>query len=346
MRKCGSTNVIDPLDPVDMAAPGAGTQRSRPERTLNLLGPGPAASREVLAAVCWGRRRSKIFATDATQLTGALSGRLFALPAGEVEMILGTEWRKEAVQFDSLFGAFEREVAGGFAEVEVPLLGESMQLPAARELTLTLAGRFDRYTDFGEIFSPQYGLVWRPFREVAVRATYGRSFRAPSLYELYLPDVLAHDASRRIRGATARPTARCSWLAGRPSSKPLAANLSQQASSSLPKRSVPPQVVGDLLARGDGRPCHHAEPGVRRHARIAVFADRVLRADPTAEELAAGRPGRIVQIDASRMNSRTPRRRAASMSARATNSTVDCRSLCSGCESHVDRQVRVARLAG
>jgi iron complex outermembrane recepter protein len=34
----------------------------------------------------------------------------------------------------------------------------------------------------------------------------------------------------------------------------------------------------------------------------SVFADRVLRADPTAEDLAAGRPGRIVQIDSSRLN--------------------------------------------
>ena len=66
-----------------------------------------------------------------------------------------------------------------------------MQLPAVRELTVTVAGRFDRYTDFGEIFSPQYGLVWRPLRDVEIRGTYGRSFRPPSLYELYLPHVSA-----------------------------------------------------------------------------------------------------------------------------------------------------------
>ena len=64
-----------------------------------------------------------------------------------------------------------------------------MQLPALRELSLTLAGRFDRYSDFGDIFNPQYGLVWKPLREVVVRATYGRSFRPPSLYDLYLPAV-------------------------------------------------------------------------------------------------------------------------------------------------------------
>ena len=181
-------------------------------------------------------------------------------------MILGTEWRKEAVQFDSLFGAFEREIAGGFAELEVPLLGEDMQVPAARKLTLTLAGRFDRYTDFGEIFSPQYGLVWRPFRDVAIRATYGRSFRPPSLYELYLPDDIRLIHARRRSAAQRRRTRGCSCPAGRRSSKPLAANPSRQASSSLPKRSAGLKLSATYWRVQYERPCHRAEPGVRRRA--------------------------------------------------------------------------------
>ena len=52
-------------------------------------------------------------------------------------MIVGAEWRKEAVQFDSALGATEREAAGGFAELQLPLINEGMQLPAARDLTVT-----------------------------------------------------------------------------------------------------------------------------------------------------------------------------------------------------------------
>jgi hypothetical protein len=37
-------------------------------------------------------------------------------------------------------------------------------------------------------------------------------------------------------------------------------------------------------------------------AHEAEYSDRVLRATPSAEDLAAGRPGRILQIDASRLN--------------------------------------------
>ena len=115
-------NVIDP------ARLAVALNDPDPARTLNLLGPGPAASPAVLASVL-APTQIETFGTDATQLAGALSGKPFALPAGEVEMILGTEWRKEAVQFDSLLGAFGREVAVGFAELEMPLLGREHASP-------------------------------------------------------------------------------------------------------------------------------------------------------------------------------------------------------------------------
>ena len=68
---------------------------------------------------------------------------------------------------------------------------------------MTLAGRFDRYTDFGEIFNPQYGLLWRPFRDVTLRATYGRSFRPPSLFDLYQPAVPVGTHAPGLRAAIA-----------------------------------------------------------------------------------------------------------------------------------------------
>jgi iron complex outermembrane recepter protein len=291
-------NVIDPDNPLDMARLAQALNNPDLDGTLNLLGPGPAASREVLAAVV-GPPDVDTLATDATQLTGAVNGRLFETRAGKVEMILGTEWRKEAVKFDSLFGAFEREVAGGFAEVEVPLLGDSIHFPGARELTLTLAGRFDRYTDFGEIFSPQYGLVWRPFRDVAVRATYGRSFRAPSLYELYLPDVLATtqivDPRRNeTYGVLQLASGTPDLEATRGESFAAGIEFTPEAVSTLKLSATYWHVVMDdrVIALNPLFAVRHE----------SAFADRVLRADPTAAELAAGRPGRIVHIDSSRLN--------------------------------------------
>ena len=291
-------NVLDQNDPLEAARLAQVLNDSDPARTLNLLGPGPAASREVLAAVL-GPPDTDILATDATQLTGVLSGGLFDAPAGKVEMIVGTEWRKEAVQFDSLFGAYEREIAGGFAELQIPLLGEAMRLPAARELIVTFAGRFDRYTDFGEIFSPQYGLVWRPYRDVAVRATYGRSFRAPSLYELYQPDVLGATFVVDPRRGESYPGFQLS--SGTPE---LEAARGESFAAGV---EFTPEAISKLKLSGTYWRVAMKDRVIAPNpaflvAHEALFADRVLRAQPTPQELAAGLPGRIAQIDVSRMN--------------------------------------------
>ena len=87
--------------------------------TLNLLATRSRGKSRVLAtragAAGYRHLRDRRHPADGVRS----SGRLFALPAGDVSRrSLGTEWRKEAVQFDSLLGAFEREVGAGFAELQ------------------------------------------------------------------------------------------------------------------------------------------------------------------------------------------------------------------------------------
>ena len=270
-----------------------------PNRTLNLFVPGPAASPEVLASVL-KPPDIDTFATDATQLLGVVSGDLFSVPAGRVSTVLGTEWRKEKVQFASLLGSFTRELAGGFAELELPLLDERMQLPAARELTVTVAGRFDSYSDFGGIFSPQYGLVWRPSQEIALRATYGRSFRPPSLYELYLPrtpsPTLIVDPRRNGEPYLAMQ------LAG--GTRDLEATRGESFAAGI---DFAPRAIESLKLSATYWQVMMDERVIALNPIFAVtnesqVADRVLRAAPTAADLAAGLPGRILQIDVTRMN--------------------------------------------
>jgi iron complex outermembrane receptor protein len=268
------------------------------DRTLNLLGSGPAASPEVLASVLEAPDVDNI-GTDATQLTGLLSGKLFALPAGDVTTVLGAEWRKEAVEFDSLLGVFDREVAAGFGEVRIPVLSEQMQIPAARQLVVTVAGRFDRFTDFGDIFSPQFGMVWTPLRDVSIRGTYARSFRPPSMYELYLPhlpvlqtiaDPLRGESypASQITGGTSdlEPTRAASYTAG--------VEFTPEALQPLTLAATYWHIAMDKRITALSAPfalLHEADiPG------------RVVRAEPTADELAAGTPGKVLSIDLTRMN--------------------------------------------
>ena len=52
-------------------------------------------------------------------------------------------------------------------------------------LRLTLGGRYDKYSDFGNSFNPRAGLVWQFLEGFDAKILYGRAFRAPSFYELY-----------------------------------------------------------------------------------------------------------------------------------------------------------------
>jgi iron complex outermembrane receptor protein len=51
--------------------------------------------------------------------------------------------------------------------------------------------RHDRYSDFGGTTNPMFGLAWRPTEALKVRATYGTSFKAPSLFQLHVGGLYA-----------------------------------------------------------------------------------------------------------------------------------------------------------
>ncbi len=272
-----------------------------PNQALDVFRPGPAASPEVLHSLIAARRVENL-ATDASQAGGFVSGSVFELPAGPLTAILGGEWRKESVQFDATLDSFGREVGAGFAELTVPVLGER-NLSVPRKLQLTIAGRFDDYTDFGEFLNPQYGLVWRPYRDLSVRAAYARSFRPPSMFELYFPKRVIPNAQavldlRRDRETTVVALA----TGGNPDLEPTRGE-SYTAGLEFRPQAVEPLKLSAAYWRiaVDKR----VTPVLQSSfvlANESLFPERVIRAEPTPADVAAGRPGRILQVDVSRMN--------------------------------------------
>ncbi len=56
-------------------------------------------------------------------------------------------------------------------------------MPGIAELNLSVAARREEYSDFGSTTDPKVGLIWKPISSLTARATYGTSFRAPSLVD-------------------------------------------------------------------------------------------------------------------------------------------------------------------
>jgi iron complex outermembrane recepter protein len=117
---------------------------------------------------------------------------VFSLPAGDVNMAIGTEFRRESFSLDndrnSELNAFvarspapdafppKREVKELYVEFGVPLLAS---------LDLDLAGRYSDYDRFGSTSNPKVGLKWRPVTSVMLRASWGTGFRAPTFAEAF-----------------------------------------------------------------------------------------------------------------------------------------------------------------
>ena len=108
-------------------------------------------------------------------------GELFTLPAGAVREAIGASYRRDEYDFDDyreLEPDFNpsRNITSAFGELNFPLLKDSR---SAQNLSLTVAARYDDYSDFGSTTNPKVGLLWEATEGLAFRASYGRSYRAP-----------------------------------------------------------------------------------------------------------------------------------------------------------------------
>lgn len=124
--------------------------------------------------------------SSVTSTTLIADGDVLDLPSGPIKVAIGGERRLE--QFgNAITGGmpFERDVNSVFSEVAIPLQGEPGNAHAVPRLELSLAGRYEEYSDFGSTMNPKVGLRWAPSNAVKVRTSWGTSFKAPRLTDLY-----------------------------------------------------------------------------------------------------------------------------------------------------------------
>jgi iron complex outermembrane recepter protein len=143
-------------------------------------------------------------------------GSLFEMPGGEVKMAIGVANRHEKYDGDSPIGApgqtyytvnpqsATRTVNAVFAELNVPLVGVNNAFTGVQRLSLSLAGRFDDFSDFGNTTNPKFGITWAPVDSLTVRGSYGTSFHAPQLADTHAIDTRAN--ANVTTGGTTAPT--------------------------------------------------------------------------------------------------------------------------------------------
>jgi iron complex outermembrane receptor protein len=121
-----------------------------------------------------------------------LDGPLAHLPGGMLRFAAGAEVRGETFEQRGYIGAptnpipedMDRDVRSVYGELFIPVIGAENTAPLFHSLALSLSGRYDDYSDFGTTTNPKIGVNWQPIEGLAVRGSYGTSFRAPGLRQI------------------------------------------------------------------------------------------------------------------------------------------------------------------
>lgn len=164
---------------INFVALNAALSNSNPATAFNPFGDGsntnPATIESIKRTVAF-RGVSRV---DNATLIG--SGPLFELGGGSARLALGGEYRHEYFLSNN-FGPTvtrDRDVRALFGELSLPLFTDTNAVPGIRHLEFSLAARYEDYSDFGTTFNPKIGARWEPFAGVALRGTWGTSFKAP-----------------------------------------------------------------------------------------------------------------------------------------------------------------------
>jgi len=70
-----------------------------------------------------------------------------------------------------------------FLETSLPFVTRENRLPLVEALELTLAGRYENFSIFGDTAKPKASLVWKPATWLKLRGSMAESFRAPNLVQ-------------------------------------------------------------------------------------------------------------------------------------------------------------------
>jgi iron complex outermembrane recepter protein len=125
---------------------------------------------------------------------------VLTLPSGDINLALGAEFQRDTyevlpAQFILDYGLNDTEESAadasrrylaGYAEVQLPVFGNSFTFPGAASLGIDAAVRYQDIQIAGSRTDPTISVRWEPIADtLALRGSYGTSFRAPPLQDVY-----------------------------------------------------------------------------------------------------------------------------------------------------------------
>jgi len=125
-------------------------------------------------------------------LEAGADGTLFDLPGGAARLALGGGYRmfQLDILLDQVAGGVrtvqrdaheKRKSLFGYGELDLPLVGAANAMPLLAQLELSAALRYEAYRGFEHVATPKLGLIYAPAPGLSLKASWGRSFKIPTL---------------------------------------------------------------------------------------------------------------------------------------------------------------------
>ncbi len=116
-------------------------------------------------------------------------GTLFELPGGPAKLAIGGGYRINKFHGYRTDGSQDirasQDAYFAYGEVSLPLVGPDQQIGGIRKLDLTGALRYEDYPGVDKVVTPKLGLIYAPMADLDIKASWGKSFRAPTLYQQF-----------------------------------------------------------------------------------------------------------------------------------------------------------------
>ncbi|WP_177204136.1 TonB-dependent receptor plug domain-containing protein [Sphingobium sp. AP50] len=124
-------------------------------------------------------------------------GKLFTLPGGEAKLATGGGYRRNTLDSNQSTATATATIPGThtaasrssfylYAETDLPLVSPGNDIAGIHQLSFTGAVRYEKYRDIGDIATPKLGIVYAPIAGLVLRGSWGKSFKAPTMRQLYL----------------------------------------------------------------------------------------------------------------------------------------------------------------
>ena len=134
------------------------------------------------------------FCNSVTSGEFGVEGPLFALGGGDARLALGFGFRNNRLDFTRQINGVAsppfdvtRRSRFAYGEINLPFISPEQGIRGIDRLSVSGALRYEDYPGLDRLATPRLGLVYAPISALSLRASWSRSFKAPTLYQQFLP---------------------------------------------------------------------------------------------------------------------------------------------------------------